>query len=35
MVLSEKEVDEYFATGKIAKYGDFDFSGLKELIQAN
>ena len=34
LVLSEKEVDEFFATGKIAKYGNFDFSGLKDLIQA-
>jgi len=33
LVLSEEEVDEYFATGKIAKYGSFDFSGLKDLIQ--
>jgi len=34
LVLSEKEVDEFFATGKIAKYGNFDFSGLNDVIQA-
>ena len=34
LVLSEKEVDEFFATGKIAKYGNFDFNGLNDLIQA-
>ena len=34
LVLSQAEVDEFFATGKIAKYGNFDFSGLNDVIQA-
>lgn len=31
LVLSQAEVNEFFATGKIARYGNYDFSGLNEL----
>jgi len=31
IVLSQKQVDEFFATGRIAHYRGFDFSGLNDL----
>lgn len=32
IVLSQKQVDEFFATGQIANYSGFDFSGLNDTI---
>lgn len=34
IVLSQKQVDEFFATGQIAEYKGFDFSGLNDVITA-